>query len=1665
MARIGSYPIDAVIQDKDAWIGTQNTNRVTRQFTALGVAEYIDTKNVGLAFVGATNALDGKKGLVPAPLAGQQGMFLKGDLNGGWTTVPIGDFLCVGQSPSYNSLVGGTNYVAGDGINTTGGSGTGMTVDTTVIAEIITDVVINNPGQGYVNGDIITINGGNANATITLTSGSNNINPSLRLTDPESNNDDVVLTGGTNITITRTSATEITFTSPDLQGVTAVTGTLPIVSSGGFTPDISINTFTGSDGTVAGTKGAVPQPAIADNGKYLKGDGSWASIDVGVETITPANSTFVNLTETGTASAPVLTPSLSATGTASGTTFLRGDDKWEVPIDTQYLAMTSTVLGLGKLFSDTEQAIAATSESAVAARTYGVQFNSSEQLVVNVPWTDTQNPHQTLLGTGSDNTDSGIILNESGGTVLVLGAGSVTAAQNNNIITLTGVNTVYDYWTLSDGTNTTNISSQATASFVAGTYITTTESSGELTISHNATSRTDTTPNPTSSPSPGDTVGLVTAVASNTEGHVTGTTVTDVTWPSDTDTNYVLNKAANSTDLILSADGTTQNTIQFAGTTNEVTVTGVTENAYQIGLPDDVTIGGELTVSGTNQSSFSGQVTIPSTPVANTDAASKAYVDGLVEGGLTFKGSFNAATGAIVGTSNFLYQVTAGGAFDPTAARVLIEVGDYYVVATAGDFYGSSGTGTCATTQSLGVGSSVIGLTAALVNASVCSDWSIVQSTVGVTDFSNTFGTFITGTNNSSTAGSVSLGAIDLVNNTVGVLPSATNFYRGDGNWITPTDTTYDLEGIGTTNADIGFRLNPIAGANDDILLTGDGTVVTTSRSGNTITITGTNTEYGIFTAAPDSTTNGAPGLVPGPLAATSGAPTTYFLNADAAFSIPTGTYTLPAATSAALGGIKIGYTDNAKNYAVELDADSEAYVNVPWADTVYTAGNGITFTGTPATVINADINYISYSGNNNFIVNGTQNSEGSVIPTGSQIIYADPSGTKIVNRGLVSDLPFTNNTGGPFLPLAGGTLTGALTGTTATFSGNVTAPTFIGALTGNATTSTTFSTGRTNYKGVTDGAVAGQMMWKHYGDNHTIFDASNSTSPTGTAVNATNSATAWTATYPTLMGWNGTGTFGVRVDSARIADTSADIGNYLPLAGGALTGATSITVGTNTTTFSTTNEKLKITNSSNASASGLSLLSSNGTWQMELHGSGSNYGFLGSDWGAWNLRKALSGGLYLNNNTTYFVQPEGTSNMNAATFAGNVQVDGTRIAVINASDPIVRVGDTDTNYSGAMRWLSSSNVLEFFTRYAGTYYTNNLVLDRGNVGIGTSTPTAKLDIQGSLGQLFSVTDNLTGSIFAVSDISGVPIFDVNSSGAISFNGTTNYGASGEVLTSNGNAAPTWQAAGGSSPWTTSGNDIYYSSSSNGASVGIVNTGGTGNLYFNDTNSSFIGNLIKFQYDDNGYSDWNNEQILTLIHGNNQFWKFGVSTNSNAPKFQIKHGNGNTMPSSNSMNYSMVQICGENSGNNNPPLMISAGTSGNSSTYMAGFLERSSSSGGYIMKFFNQNYSDVGSIRYTSGQNGVQFNTSSDYRLKEDLQDFKGLDMVLKIPVYDFKWKRGENRSYGVMAHELQEVLPQAVSEKKDSKHMQGVDYSKVVPLLIKSIQELKAEIEILKNK
>ena len=158
----------------------------------------------------------------------------------------------------------------------------------------------------------------------------------------------------------------------------------------------------------------------------------------------------------------------------------------------------------------------------------------------------------------------------------------------------------------------------------------------------------------------------------------------------------------------------------------------------------------------------------------------------------------------------------------------------------------------------------------------------------------------------------------------------------------------------------------------------------------------------------------------------------------------------------------------------------------------------------------------------------------------------------------------------------------GAMTiaGNTVYHGGNI--PTWNQSTTGNAATSTTFSTGRTNYKGNTDNAVAGQLMWKQYGNNHTIFDASNGTSPDGTTVSrhtpqnpvATSDGSNTWGVNPNLMGWNGSNTFGVKVDWSRYSESTGsvawsnvssrptnlssftnDLGNY----GGWITGVTNI--------------------------------------------------------------------------------------------------------------------------------------------------------------------------------------------------------------------------------------------------------------------------------------------------------------------------------------------------------------------------------------------------------------------------------------------------------------------------------------------------------------------------
>ena len=251
-----------------------------------------------------------------------------------------------------------------------------------------------------------------------------------------------------------------------------------------------------------------------------------------------------------------------------------------------------------------------------------------------------------------------------------------------------------------------SISGDITA-LTQGTYINIDNPTGPIpTINHDLTTRSNTTS--TASPGSGATFTALDSITTNTTGHVTAVNTKTVTLPPELNEKYTLPTTTGvvapgtPTTGIISLTGSTDgvvNTVTFTGTTGRIDVAGSavgTAGAITIDLTDDVTIvddltvGGELTVSGTGQSSFAGQITIPQTPVADTDAASKKFVLDQVAGLGSFQGGYDASTDpgspVLTGASNIafgqgdFYAVTTAGTItfsDSPTGDATLEVGDF----------------------------------------------------------------------------------------------------------------------------------------------------------------------------------------------------------------------------------------------------------------------------------------------------------------------------------------------------------------------------------------------------------------------------------------------------------------------------------------------------------------------------------------------------------------------------------------------------------------------------------------------------------------------------------------------------------------------------------------------------------------------------------------------------------------------------------------------------------------------------------------------------------------------------------------------------------------------------------------------------------------------------
>ena len=170
------------------------------------------------------------------------------------------------------------------------------------------------------------------------------------------------------------------------------------------------------------TLGIVPSGGAA--GTFLNGAGSWAtpagtySLPEATATVRGGIELFSNTDQSVAANSISSTASRTYGSQLNSSGQLVVNVPWTDTITT-YSMMTATVLGLGKLEDNTTQTVAANAVSATASRTYGVQKNSSNQLVVNVPWVDTNTQSVSSVAASSANNLLGISVSPGTGAVVV----------------------------------------------------------------------------------------------------------------------------------------------------------------------------------------------------------------------------------------------------------------------------------------------------------------------------------------------------------------------------------------------------------------------------------------------------------------------------------------------------------------------------------------------------------------------------------------------------------------------------------------------------------------------------------------------------------------------------------------------------------------------------------------------------------------------------------------------------------------------------------------------------------------------------------------------------------------------------------------------------------------------------------------------------------------------------------------------------------------------------------------------------------------------------------------------------------------------------------------------------------------------------------------------
>jgi hypothetical protein len=413
-------------------------------------------------------------------------------------------------------------------------------------------------------------------------------------------------------------------------------------------------------------------------------------------------------------------------------------------------------------------------------------------------------------------------------------------------------------------------------------------------------------------------------------------------------------------------------------------------------------------------------------------------------------------------------------------------------------------------------------------------------------------------------------------------------------------------------------------------------------------------------------------------------------------------------------------------------------------------------------------------------------------------------------------------------------------------------------------------------------------------------------------------------------------------------------------------------------------------------------------------------------------------------------------STINAATVVSaipNGTNQSTQLVAINNSDPTnaqlgqLLINASEVRLASAAYGTGTSGYLPL-TMYTGGEERLR-ILTSGNVGIGTSSPSYKLDV---IGQASRLGSGSTGSVFGLVNNTGGNLFfglDQSTGGGLS-GGSSAYagvlshaGAYSLQFGTNNTIRATIDSSGNVGIGTTNPGSyrlnvqaatalsrILSTTGTNGAGLNINNT--AGDLWFGRDSST------------SGLFGLGNYAGVISSEG---AYPFIISVNAQERMRITSDGNllVNTTTIRNAARLS-VDYNGSAAGGGG----INDTASANGSSFIA-FL-----TGGTFR----------GSITNTANT-AVAYNTTSDYRLKENIAPMTGaLATVAQLNPVTYNWKANGSSGQGFIAHELAEVCPDAVTGEKDAvdeegkPQYQGVDTSFLVATLTAAIQEQQTLIE-----